>query len=286
MTTPPRPPRRSTEAELQALYRDGGQAEPPPRLDRLIVDAARAEVCATTVRRRAWWTGWLAPVAVAAVAVVGLSLTLHLVDDEERRLLEERHAPSSQPATSPRRDSAPASPALERAAEPMPRRPAPAPLTKPPAPAATAGGARPAAPPAPPPSAASNAAAPRSPVAEVPAAASSDTAPLRAAPAPTPPEGLHKRQRAEMRDESATAGVGTRREALAPAGKRDASVGKLEAAPAPPARPPSIVDPSTPEAWLDAVRELRAAGRRDEAAASLVRFRARYPDYPLPADLQ
>lgn len=284
MTTPPRP---STEAELHALYRDAGQAEPPPRIDRLIIDAARAELCATEVRRRAWWTGWLAPVAVAAVAVVGLSLTLRLVDDEERRLLEERHAPASQPATSPRREAAPASPPLERAAEPTPHRPAPAPLAKP-APATTTGGALPAAPPGPHPSVPSAAAAPHSPAAEVPAAASADTvAPRRAAPALTPPEGLRQRQGAEMRDASeAAAAVDPRRETPAPAGKRDAAVGKLEAVPAPLARPPSIGDPSTPEAWLDAVRELRAAGRRDEAAASLVRFRARYPDYPLPADLQ
>jgi hypothetical protein len=44
-------------------------------------------------------------------------------------------------------------------------------------------------------------------------------------------------------------------------------------------------DAATPEAWLNRIRELRAAGRGAEAAQSLVRFRARYPDFALPDDL-
>ena len=45
------------------------------------------------------------------------------------------------------------------------------------------------------------------------------------------------------------------------------------------------VDAASPEAWLKHIRELRAAGRRAEAAESLGRFRTRYPDLVLPADL-
>jgi hypothetical protein len=45
------------------------------------------------------------------------------------------------------------------------------------------------------------------------------------------------------------------------------------------------VDAATPEAWLKQIRELRVAGRSAEAAQSLARFRARYPDYALPDDL-
>lgn len=45
------------------------------------------------------------------------------------------------------------------------------------------------------------------------------------------------------------------------------------------------VDAATPEAWLTHIRELRAAGRSAEAAQSLDRFRARYPDLVLPDDL-
>lgn len=43
--------------------------------------------------------------------------------------------------------------------------------------------------------------------------------------------------------------------------------------------------PLEPESWLRQVRELLAAGRSEDARDSLRRFRVRYPDYPLPADL-
>ena len=45
-------------------------------------------------------------------------------------------------------------------------------------------------------------------------------------------------------------------------------------------------DADSPEAWLQRVRDLRAAGRDAEAVQSLARFRQRYPDFPLPADLK
>jgi hypothetical protein len=48
----------------------------------------------------------------------------------------------------------------------------------------------------------------------------------------------------------------------------------------------SLLDAATPEAWLQQIRELRAAGRKAEAAQSLARFRTRYPDFVLPADLR
>ena len=44
-------------------------------------------------------------------------------------------------------------------------------------------------------------------------------------------------------------------------------------------------DAATPEAWLDQIRKLRAAGRTAEAAQSLERFRKRYPNVALPDDL-
>ena len=44
-------------------------------------------------------------------------------------------------------------------------------------------------------------------------------------------------------------------------------------------------DAATPEAWLDQIRKLRAAGHTTEAAQSLERFRKRYPNAVLPDDL-
>lgn len=45
------------------------------------------------------------------------------------------------------------------------------------------------------------------------------------------------------------------------------------------------VDAASPQAWLQQIRDLRAAGRHEEALQSLARFRARYPDFVLPEDL-
>jgi len=42
----------------------------------------------------------------------------------------------------------------------------------------------------------------------------------------------------------------------------------------------------TPEEWIREIRELRRAGRETEWRAALARFRERYPDYGIPADLR
>ena len=42
----------------------------------------------------------------------------------------------------------------------------------------------------------------------------------------------------------------------------------------------------SPEAWLEEIRELKRAGRDPEWREALERFRARYPNYPLPEDLR
>jgi len=39
------------------------------------------------------------------------------------------------------------------------------------------------------------------------------------------------------------------------------------------------------EDWLARIRERVAHGPQDEAVRSLILFRARHPDYPLPEDL-
>ncbi len=53
------------------------------------------------------------------------------------------------------------------------------------------------------------------------------------------------------------------------------------------ARPPATVqDASVRNDWLKRIRELVAKGDRDAARASLREYRSRYPDIPVPADLQ
>ena len=52
-------------------------------------------------------------------------------------------------------------------------------------------------------------------------------------------------------------------------------------------RPPASADsPEVRDAWLRRIRELRSAGKLDDARASLREFARRHPDTPVPADLQ
>jgi hypothetical protein len=48
----------------------------------------------------------------------------------------------------------------------------------------------------------------------------------------------------------------------------------------------SKADADEPAAWIERIRLLLREGRTDEARAELARFRARFPDHPLPEDLQ
>jgi hypothetical protein len=265
----------SNRRELQALYREAATDEPGPMLDRSILDAARAELksaAASKARPVPWWKGWLPATTAIAAVVVGVSLTWRVMDEQERQLREEmRAAPAAgeitrQPAADNAAVAAPASAAKT----------APTAGNAPVAPRKEASGATQAvAPPASP--------EPRP-----------FTAPAAAAPAPLEVE-TRKASRADARDE------GIRRDAVvqdaAPAVSR--AVGKLEAgrpgassetdvstSSPPAAKAAAAPEAASAEAWLRRIRELRAAGRDAEAAQSLDRFRQRYPDFPLPADMK
>lgn len=43
--------------------------------------------------------------------------------------------------------------------------------------------------------------------------------------------------------------------------------------------------PRDPDAWIETIRELVRAGRKDEARAELDRLLTAHPDHPLPPDL-
>jgi len=62
-------------AEVSARYRDGADAEPSARIDAAILEAARREAARPRVRN------WHVPAAVAAVLVIGVSLSLRTRDD-------------------------------------------------------------------------------------------------------------------------------------------------------------------------------------------------------------
>lgn len=266
----------SNRRELQALYREAATDEPGPMLDRSILDAALAELksaAASKARPVPWWKGWLPATTAIAAVVVGVSLTWRVMDEQERQLREEmRAAPAAggitrQPAADNAVVAAPASAAKT----------APTAGNAPVVPRKEASGATQA-------------------VASPPASPEPRpfTAPAAAAPVPLEVE-TRKASRADARDE------GTRRDAVvqdaAPAVSR--AVGKLEAgrpgassetdvsASSPPAaKVLAAPEAASAEAWLRRIRELRAAGRDAEAAQSLDRFRQRYPDFPLPADMK
>ena len=294
MTSPVNPPRpeapESAVSELHALYRDAAQAEPGATLDRRILEAARAELKAgrATKSRRPtpWWKRWLPVTSAIALALVGLSVTWRVMDEQERDLRQEMKAAQGvrESSTDTAGRAAPAQPV----AEAPPLQSAPAPRVE---------NSR---------RAESAAVKDAAPVAREPAAFPAPAAPAPIAPVPVEP-AAKKGQRLEMdevrerRDpgaaadpasapsrqvgklEAGSAGVGSGSETAADALAKPSanltgrSVATAVAQPA--------ADPATPEAWLKQIRELRAAGRSAEAAQSLTRFRARYPDLVLPDDL-
>ncbi len=276
----------STVSELHALYREAAQAEPDAMLDRKILDAARAGLRAagaTKARRRPpWWKNWLPAASALAIALVGLSVTWRVMDQQERDLRQEMKAaegvrersaetvgsaaPALRTADAPPRDATPVAQRGGRA-ESTTLKDAPPGVPEP--------AARPA------------------PAAAVPM---TTTAPAVADEALKKSLRAEKEDLRERRDASAATGAapGLARQAgkleagsaaMGSSGANDATAADLLAAPAAKSATAPAVDGASPEAWLKQIRELRAAGRGAEAAQSLTRFRARYPDFALPDDL-
>jgi len=258
-----------TVGALHALYHEGAQAEPSLTLDRSILDAARAELRSngTTKRQAPWWKGWLPATSAIAAVVVGLSVTWRVMDEQERHLREEMRAAQVEDDRAGKAEPA------QRQTEVQPSLSAPAPAVE--------KSRRP-----------ESAVVKEAPVGvQEPEAKPAPAAP--AAPATMAPvvaeEAVKKSQRAE-KDE-----LGERRDArtaMDSAASPARALGKLEAkslgasgATAADRVAQPAADAATPEAWLKQIRELRAAGRSAEAAQSLARFRARYPDFVLPDDL-
>lgn len=278
----------ATVSALHALYQEGAKAEPSLMLDRRILDAARAELGAGARaegasrprRPAAWWKGWLPVTSAIAVAIVGLSVTWRVMDEQERHLREEmraeqpagegagRAAPAERPAKAIPAISAQA-PAVEksRRTEPALVRDVPIGVPEPETKPAPAGLAAPAAP-----------------------------APMIADEAMKKVQRAEKEELRERRDARAAmeAASGPARQigkldaggGAAASGEKgaDSFVRRSDSAAAKSAARPAV-DAATPDAWLKDIRDLRAAGRVAEAAQSLARFRARYPDFVLPDDL-
>ena len=293
MTRPAFPPTsdvpESTVSELHALYHEAAGAEPSPMLDRSILDAAHFElraVAATKSRRHPpWWKGWLTAASAIAVAVLGLSLTWRVMDEQERHLREEARAASGmrESADKAAGNAAAAKRSTETETPPSINAQAPAAakshrVESQAAQDSPAAMQEPAAQPA-------AAAEPR------PFLAPQETARMEAAAAgsltrSTPAPAALPAPAADTVKSSKRGEANELRERPDARSAFDAGSGAEKAAGSV-ARPFARLadDGATPEAWLKHIRELRAAGRSAEAEQSLARFRARYPDLVLPDDL-
>ena len=262
----------SVVSELHALYQENAGAEPDLLLDRRILDAARAELqndsLAKSQRRAPWWKAWLLPVSVAAVAVLGLSVSVRVMDEQERQLRETiegserapaavaKVLPAERPVVTKPSISAPESNAASPRLESRAAQRGPATMEESRADKAPNARVLPAQP-----DALRDEAVAAGAVAESVETARTPAPPM-AAPAPmATTKELKKRGDAEDQREAALASTPNKAEAKV------------------------ADDAPTPEAWLKHVRELQASGRSTEAAQSLARLRARYPDFVLPDDL-
>lgn len=262
------------DAELSRLYRDAVAGEPPAALDRLIVGAAQREAARQPRRRSgAGWRRWFAPVSLAAVVVLTVTLTLLVHEERERDEAKPMAAPAApaaptadsvKPEIRDERSVAPALPPPPAAPAPQPERkravpPAAVPLQKA-SPEPFPGGAaeesmsqREA-------RSADSAAQRDAAQPQVPLAAPAEpSATMRAAPKEAKP------QPAPAPDTAAGAG---------PAAPLRESIGRAEKS------------AQTPAAWLEEIRELKRQGREREAQEALVQFRRAYPAYALPQDLR
>jgi hypothetical protein len=282
-------------AEVSARYREAANDEPSARLDAAILQAARTEAARGGVRRN-----WRVPAAVAAVLVVGVSLsfmTKEVIDPLPP--MEHKHGADAAPRDRAASEMAkPAAPSLAMKSDAPPEAKEKRAFDSRPsrergeradreaearrAPAADAVEASP------------------GQAASSPAADIAPPAPAAAAPARTIPEAaISARRQAPAQSEPALQDKAYEQEAPAPdklAEKKGApaeearslqSLRKSEAAGVSSGNVASeSAAPPTAEAWVRQIEALVAQGRQAEAKVRLAEFRKRYPDYRLPEALR
>jgi len=246
-----------------ALYRALPRDEPPQSIDTAVLAAARRSVEKRSERK------WAAPVALAAVLVLSIGVTLRVAEERPDSPVEPVAPPSTAPAgaqtaapqvhspaaTMPRRakpaerQAAPiaAKPPVDEPARPenVQREPEPNPGSAPATREERSAGAL---------SARERTDAPQAapPTAIVPSSASVS------APAPSTPFVPSPRaDSAPMMAKSATA---------------ESSLAAVQA-------------PKSPEAWLERIAELRAQGRHKEADESYAQFLQRFPGYTIAPEM-
>ena len=257
------------DAKLSQLYREVSTQDPPPALDALILAAAQQQVATPKRRERPWWSRWMAPASLVATVVIGVSLTLSIVNDHPETVNGDMVRQSS--ALPRGGESAKAKFADGVPAESVARKGAAAEALSGQAPQVAAKSELTQAPPT---SAEtkseSSLAAPPAPLAEGRIITPSAADAVQAEPL-VKGGGLGVMRGANVTSDSA---VGA--SASAPSAPSAAKAAPMH----------SQASPRSPEAWLDDIRRLIREGREKEADAQLAEFRKAYPSVAVPVDLK
>lgn len=289
MSRHPREPLTAEERALAAqLPRLHGSVEPDPTLDARILAAARSAAAAPPARRPR--LRWIAPMAVAASLSLAVGLAWRLqppaavIDQQPMADVLATGLPQA------RVIAMPADPAQARqAVTAQPAAPPAQPRFASPQAVADIATIPPDAAPAPPP-----------PAPPAPPAASASTSADRAvagdmvaapAVAQSSSQGMAKAARTgEAARDSGAAATAPRPQANEAARAESAAADEpqpfLADDPGEEVPPATADSPEVRDAWLRRIGELLQQGRRDDAKASVAEFRRRYPDAPLPPDLQ
>ena len=257
-----------------ALYRALPRDEPPAAIDAAVLEAARRSVGTRPDRK------WAAPVALAAVLVLSVGVSLRIADERPDAQFKQAAPPAAPSAAKPSASQPPPPLAVESNAKPAdaragavavaPSANAPARMSKaqsePESKTEAAG--------VPQEGRAKGAIAAEERAAEsadAPGVASS-SAPVSA---PAPQTGFVPSPRADSAQTASRPAL--RSESL---GGAEARAPKLtQGAAAESSR--AMAATTSPAAWLDRIAEMRTQGRHKEADESYAEFRQRYPDYTI-----
>jgi hypothetical protein len=280
------------DSELSQVYRGAKHPEPSPALDACILAAAQAAVAPQ--RRRPAWFGWAVPLSTTAVLVLGISLLFRMQLEAPETMREDMPplpaleldaGQDVNPAESPApvaRSAAPAAKAMaERKADRTPAAPKlrSAPTVATAVPESTANEAEIASV-----TSAPAAAEERAAIAPMLPPRPSSVADSAAAPAPASAPAAAAAAGASLTKEYAIrAERETATKFLSPDAAPASAAGLKQGMSRMQAATPSA---ESPEQWVESIRKLLREGRIEAARKSLEALQKRYPDFPLPPDLE
>lgn len=295
----------TTDARIAEVYRQAAGEDSPRHLDIALMAAAREGLERHRPTKQPWWISWQMPFAVAALAVVSVSLVTLMMDEGGDRVggLESPRAPApvSVPREAPVVEAPPAPLAAVPVEEPqvrLERAPSRGGAGKPSAATTSEAGAATTAREQVEERVSRDTALAREKAAPaVPATASSDVAQYSSAPASAPPaaSGAHGRPESDARvAEDRPAARPSPSARAAPLLKAEPQLRRQElgAAASPQPRSREVerhvreLESESARAWLERIQLLRRDGRGTEATELLVEFRRRFPEEPVPVELR